>query len=152
MDPKQQRGYLNNNPGNMDRSEPRWDGELRDVNDPRVTPFQVHELQYGRFCVFVDAQHGIRALAKNILAYYNQLQLNSVNGIIDKWAPPNENNTTAYINRVCLSLGVTPNSVIDPRQRKTMRELVTAIINVECGGNPYTTEIDEGLTMAGIAA
>ena len=151
MDPKETRGYLNKNPGNMDRSEPPWDGELRDVTDPLLTPFQVHELQYGRFCVFVDAQHGIRAMAKNILAYY-ATGLNSVNQIIGKWAPPTENNTTAYINRVCLTLGVVPNSAIDPRQRKVMRELVVAIISVECGGNPYTTEIDEGLTLAGIAA
>ena len=29
--PTQTRGYLNNNPGNMDRSEPPWNGEIRDV-------------------------------------------------------------------------------------------------------------------------
>jgi hypothetical protein len=67
MDPKEQRGYLNHNPGNIDRSADNWQFEIKDPNDPRLTPFQVHELTYGRFCVFADAVHGIRAMAKNLL-------------------------------------------------------------------------------------
>ena len=31
IDPKQTRGYLNNNPGNMDRGDPPWNGEIRDI-------------------------------------------------------------------------------------------------------------------------
>ena len=31
MDPRQTRGFLNNNPGNMDRGEPPWNGEVRDA-------------------------------------------------------------------------------------------------------------------------
>jgi len=154
MDAKETRGYLNNNPGNLDRSDTfTWDGEIRDIDDPVLTPFQFHELHYGRFCVFVDAIHGIRALAKNLEAYYDKLRLQSVAAIIGKWAPPTENFTTNYIISVCETLRVTPNDRIDLKVRNTIRELVKAIIRVECWGQPYDdATIDAGLTAAGIPA
>jgi hypothetical protein len=102
--------------------------------------------------VFVDAQHGIRAMVKNLRAYRDRLGYRSVSQYITRWAPPNENNTAAYIGRVCHGLGVGPDDAVDIERRDVMRALVEAIICVECAGNPYegTTAVDEGLTLAGI--
>ena len=58
MDPRQTRGFLNNNPGNMDRGEPPWNGEVRDPVRC-ANEVQRSELVHGRFCVFVDAPHGM---------------------------------------------------------------------------------------------
>ena len=52
MDPRKSRGFLNNNPGNVDRSADVWQGEIRDPADPRLTDFQRNELVKGRFAVF----------------------------------------------------------------------------------------------------
>jgi hypothetical protein len=150
IEPTQTRGFLNCNPGNMDRSDPPWNGEIRDVAKC-VNDVQRSELTHGRFCVFVDAQHGIRAMVKNLRAYRDRLGCRSVSQYITRWAPPNENNTAAYIGRVCHGLGVGPDDVVDIERRPVMRALVEAIICVECAGNPYTgNEIDEGLTLAGV--
>lgn len=152
MDPKETRGFLNNNPGNMDRGEPPWNGEIRDVAQCQ-NDVQRAELTHGRFCVFIDAQHGIRALVHNLWAYRDRLGAKSIRDYINRWAPPNENNTAGYIQRVCDSVGVGPDDPVDISQRPVIRALVEGIISVECAGNPYegTGTIDEGLTLAGVA-
>lgn len=152
MDPLQTRGYLNRNPGNMDRALEPWNGEIRDVSQC-VNDVQRMELTHGRFCVFNDAQHGIRAMVKNLRAYRDRLGCKSVRDFINRWAPPNENNTSAYIANVCGPLGVGPDNVVDIDRREVMRGLVSAIICVECAGMPYEPEIiEEGLTLGGVGA
>jgi hypothetical protein len=152
IEPTKTRGFLNCNPGNMDRADPPWLGEIRDMalctND-----VQRIELGHGRFCVFSDAQHGIRAMVKNLRAYRDRLGCKSVREFINRWAPPNENNTEAYIHNVAGPLGVSPDAAVDIEQRAVMRGLVSAIICVECAGMPYAPEIiEQGLTLAGVGA
>lgn len=152
MDPKLTRGYLNNNPGNIDRGNPPWNGEIRDVSKC-VNDIQRRELTQGRFCVFVSSAYGIRALALNLRAYRDRLGCKSVQDYINRWAPPNENNTAGYIDRVAMEIGVNPLAQIDINQQPTMKALVKGIINVECAGMPYSdAELDAGLAAAGLPA
>jgi len=152
IDPKKTRGFLNCNPGNLDRSEPPWNGEIRDIAKC-VNDVQRAELTHGRFCVFVDAEHGIRAMVKNLRAYRDRLGIRTVRSFISRWAPPNENNTAGYIQRVCEAAAVEPDHPVDIEVRRVMRAIVTGIIMVECGGNPYTgNEIEKGMDLAGVAA
>lgn len=154
MDPRTTRGFLNNNPGNMDRAQGEpWQGEIRDAADPRLSEFQRGELTHGRFCVFVSAEYGYRAMAKNLFAYADQLGHHTVASLIGQWAPPNENNTTAYIANVCAHLGVASDTRVDVRDYSTLHDLTDAITRVECGGMPYSgDEIKAGLHMAGVGA
>lgn len=148
--PKQTRGYLNNNPGNMDRAEPPWNGEIRDVAKC-TNDVQRAELTHGRFCVFVDARYGIRAMVHNLWAYHDKLGCKSIRDYINRWAPPNENNTAGYIARVVSSVSIGPDEPVDIYERANMRALVDGIINVECAGMPYDgTEIEDGMTLAGV--
>ena len=152
MDPTKQRGFLNNNPGNMDRAagEP-WQGEIRDAKDARLTAFQRNELISGRFAVFAGPEWGIRAMAKNLFAYRDRLGLSTVRGFINKWAPPNENDTAAYIGAVAQRIGVSADAAVDLRDYKVLSAIVDAIIRVECGGMPYAGhEIEDGLRLAGV--
>ena len=151
MDPKTTRGFLNRNPGNMDRSDPPWNGEIRDVSKC-VNDVQRAELTHGRFCVFVDAEHGIRALVKNLRAYRDRLGCKTVRQFITRWAPPNENNTHNYIVSVAHSAAVDPDFPVDIEIRRIMRAIVTGIICVECAGNPYTTEIEAGMDLANVSS
>lgn len=153
MDPTKTRGFLNNNPGNIDRlPPPLWNGEIRDPADPRLNDMQRWELARGRFCVFDTAHHGIRALAKNLLADHDRLGDRTVRQFIGHWAPPLENNTTAYIANVCTAANCGPDDPIDIRSRPVICALVSGIIRVECGGMPYALDqIQAALTDAGIA-
>lgn len=151
MDPKTTRGYANNNPGNMDRSEPPWNGEIRDIAQTH-NDIQRAELTHGRFCVFADPEHGIRAMCKNLIAYQERLGCRTIRAFINRWAPPNENNTAGYIQRVCDSVGVGPDDAVDIHEPRIMAAVVTGIINVECAGMPYDgDEIEQGMTLAGIS-
>ena len=148
IEPTQTRGYLNNDPGNMDRGEPPWNGEIRNIADCQ-NDVQRAELTHGRFCVFVDAKHGIRAMDKNLKAYHTNLGCSTIRDYINRWAPPNENNTAAYIKRVADSLGVDPDERIDIFDTAVMAALIDGIIRVECAGMPYTgTEIADGIAIA----
>ncbi len=161
MDPKATRGYANCNPGNMDRSEPPWNGEIRVPADVGAGPADFKgdaqnirrgELLHGRFCVFVDATHGIRAMAKNLMAYYDKLSLHTIRQIINRWAPPSENNTEGYIQRVAGNAGVGADDQIDIRNPRILGSIIDGIIRVECAGQPYTgTEIEDGMLAAGIS-
>lgn len=151
MDPRTSRGFLNNNPGNIDRSAELWQGEIRDPADPRLTDFQRIELTKGRFCVSVSAEYGIRMLAKNLFAYRDRLGRRSVREIINTWAPPNENDTGAYVAAVARRVGVDADAEIDIRDYKTLHGIVSAIIIHECGGMPYAgNEVEDGLRLAGV--
>lgn len=152
IDPKSTRGYLNNNPGNMDRlANDTWQGEIRDAADTRLTPFQLNELTHGRFSVFEDAVHGYRALAKNILYIWTNCGDKTIRQIIGVWAPPNENNTEMYTNMVCKRLGVNADDAVDPHVYDVMYGFADAITRVELGGMPYMqSTIDNGLALAGV--
>ena len=122
---RQPRGIRNNNPGNLN-----FVGQTGATRETGPN---------GRFAVFQTAEEGLQALAHQ-LRLYSQRGINSVRAIISKFAPPSENNTQAYINSVSKRLGVDANSALDVNDPRVMQGLMDAIIKVENGRNPYSTE------------
>lgn len=53
------------------------------------------------FCVFSDVEFGLRAGIYLLRKYIDVYKLNTVPKIISRFAPPNENDTCAYISYVC---------------------------------------------------
>lgn len=139
--PKIPRGIRNHNPGNIERqADVRWQGAAADQSsDPR-------------FVVFEAPRWGIRAIARILITYQDKHNLRTVEGVINRWAPPIENNTSGYAALVRKRLGdLAPNSPIDIYDYATAHELVEAIIHTENGVQPYSdAEIDDGLRLAGI--
>ncbi|MDF4173549.1 structural protein, partial [Providencia stuartii] len=110
---KQARGIRNNNPGNIDYNKANnWKGQL--PHDPNIEP---------RFCRFESPVYGIRALMALLRTYQRKYGLKTVSGLIDRWAPTNENNTRAYINGVAKELGVSPTDVISLYDKATTIKL-----------------------------
>jgi hypothetical protein len=71
--------------------------------------------------------------------------------MIGRWAPPNENDTGAYVRAVAASVGVGAEDEIDVHDYAILRPLTLAIIRHENGQQPYTdAEIDAGLVLAGV--
>ena len=127
------RGIRNNNPGNIRHGED-WKGLATDQLDDE-------------FCTFVDAQHGIRAMGRTLLTYERKHGINTVKKIINRWAPPVENDTGAYVKHVAQRVGVNADEVI--RVADHLEDLVAVIIRHENGVNPYDPEvIMEGCQLA----
>lgn len=140
------RGIRNNNPGNI-RWGDDWQGltPLAQRTDPA-------------FCQFIAPEWGIRAMAKVLLKYgqYNgtpgvgEKQIDTVTEIINRWAPPVENDTGAYVNSVASHLGVPPTQHIELTSYAIMAKLVEAIVQHENGQQPYSDkQILDGLRRAG---
>lgn len=80
---------------------------------------------------FTDSIYGIRALAKVLVNYKKIHGLNTVRQIISSYAPPNENQTTAYIQSVAKQLGVYPDTIIDIEERGVLTVFIKAVIRME---------------------
>lgn len=131
------RGISNNNPGNIIISTASWLGKITPSRDPK-------------FETFDSMEHGIRALAKILLTYYRSYSLDTITGIIKRWAPAVENDVTAYIDDVCTQTGYTADQVLVLISDTVLAALVKAIIGHENGhNNPVTdAQIDRGVEMA----
>lgn len=124
------RGIRNHNPGNI-RAGDNWRGMVG-TDD-------------AGFVVFDSPAYGIRAMQR-ILNSYRARGVNTVRAIINTWAPPNENNTSAYVDHVAKVLGVAPDEIL-PVERDA--SLIAAIIKHENGAQPYSrAEIEQGRALA----
>jgi len=131
------RGVRNNNPGNIDHSDAnKWLGEL-----------PVDKKIESRFCRFDTPENGIRALTKLLLNYNKKYGIDTVTGIINRWAPPGENDTTSYIKAVAISARTTPDAKVNFKDAPTMAGIVKAIIKHENAGYEYPASVlTEGVT------
>ena len=118
------RGIRNHNPGNIRHGSP-WQGMSAIQTDKSFVQFDA-------------AEWGIRALYKVLLTYRNKHSLDTVAGIINRWAPPIENDTGAYIESVARRLNV---SIDETLNLEIYPDLVAAIIKHENGRNPYSMDI-----------
>lgn len=142
------RGYRNCNPGNLERVKGvRWRGQLPESEE------KGHD---SRFCVFEDHKWGIRALATVLKTYAtsrrarNGSKIDTVAEVIQRWAPPGENDTRAYAKAVAASMNVGVDSQIDILDPAIMHGLVKAIIKHECAGLVYPDDVlEEGVALAG---
>lgn len=90
----------------------------------------------GKQATYKSAHEGLQAMAK-LLGNYAQRGLTSIAQIINKYAPPNENNTQAYIATVARAMGVDPNAPLNLKDPATLQRLMSAMIKVENGYSPY---------------
>jgi hypothetical protein len=136
------RGFRNKNPGNIDYNERnKWQGQVG--IEPTGNP--------PRFAVFESHEFGIRALVVLLNTYQDRHGLRTISGIINRWAPPNENSTGSYASHVARLTGFGLNDRLDLHTYEHAEPLVKAIITHELGGQPYDQRtIDEGLRRAGI--
>lgn len=112
------RGMRNNNPGNIE------DG-------PFARSLPGYAGSDGRFAIFSDLASGEGAQAR-LLQSYVQRGFDTPAEIINRWAPPSDNNpTNAYVNYVARRVGVGPNDRISAEQIPLVAQ---AIREFENGG------------------
>ncbi len=117
------RGIRNNNPGNIRLSKTVWQGQRPASLD-------------ADFAEFTTALYGLRALMKTLLTYYLKYNLDTVGSIINRFAPPHENATDAYIYAVTQALKVKRTDKIDLTAKPLLTALTRAIVLRENGHPP----------------
>ena len=95
----QTRGLKNNNPLNIRISHNMWKGKVKGTDS--------------EFETFSSMMWGLRAALKNLHTYYHKHGLNTIRGIINRWSPPSENNTAAYIDYVSKKSGFATDQEVD---------------------------------------
>lgn len=128
-------GGFANNVGNIRASSAAWEGKGPPQNG---------------FETFPTPQAGANAMFKNLGAYVQQNPTMTVAQAIAKWAPPNENNTQAYIQRLSEATGINPGMPLgevmkDPAVAAT---LMDGIARIEKGGLPQGFSADTFIQAA----
>lgn len=133
------RGVRNNNPGNIDYNRAnKWQGQM--------PPNDAIEKRFARFD---SPENGIRALGKLLQTYQNKYGLSTVEAIINRWAPPGENDTSAYVRAVEQKTMTIPGATITLKDARVLTGFVKAIIHHENAGYEYPESvIREGVRRA----
>lgn len=114
------RGIRNNNPGNVRLSDDAWQGEVHPGTDKS-------------FIQFDTMANGVRCTAKILLGYQTR-GLHTVRGMVNRWAPPTENDTDAYVKAVAAECSVDPDDMI-ALGLTMLRLMCIAIFHHENGGD-----------------
>ncbi|RHJ83568.1 hypothetical protein [Parabacteroides sp. AM08-6] len=131
---KTTRGIRNNNPGNIRNSENSdWIGEVSKA-DKKDQAFEE----------FKTMAYGVRAMMKLLQKYQRSHNLHTIKELVGRWAPSNENNTSAYIKIVCQKMQVPESVGIDLSDKATMCALVDAMCYVENGMHIPMADIEAG--------
>ena len=140
------RGLKNNNPLNIRHSADRWKGARKEQTDKAFVQFE-------------SMAYGYRAAWKTLQSYYNRFcrqgQAFTVRNIIHRWAPPNENDTEAYIRTVLTLSGIGgQENLLPPEEVKSyhrLSKLLAAMTVMENGIRPHqvdTEAIYQGYKLA----
>ena len=129
-------GIENNNPGNIKKGD-NWEGMVESDEE---------------FVEFESPEYGIRAIAKILQTYSNEYKLDNIKKIINRYAPPKENDTKTYIKNMSEFTGFKPTEKLNLEDPETLSKLIKGIIRQE---NPGKTEdyysdelIDKSIEMS----
>lgn len=117
------RGYRNNNPLNIRISSDNWLGKVSPNTD-------------GSFEQFSAMEYGYRAAIKTLQTYIRRYGCNTLEKIINRWAPPTENPTSAYIANVSRRSGIDPAETITATDHDKITGIVYAMSISENGSTP----------------
>ena len=103
------------------------------------------------FEVFSNSEYGYRAAAKNLYKYNEKDNLKSVRELITKWAPPSENNTDSYVDKVAKDLGVDADADLgNLRSNPSLtKDLMKSMTEVEGPNNNFNDKhVENGIALA----
>ncbi|MDL2319894.1 structural protein P5 [Alistipes sp. OttesenSCG-928-B03] len=124
------RGLKNNNPGNIRLSATRYRGEVE--SDDRA------------FKRFATPAWGYRAMFVLLYTYQRRHGLNTLAEMIDRYAPPCENDTRAYVGFVARTAGMPPDEMLNTLSRSDMVRVVSAMSRIENGVDAVAEDVAEG--------
>ena len=114
------RGLRNNNPGNIRVSPVRYQGERVPSGDPAFKQFK-------------NILWGYRAMFVLLHTYRIKHGLNTLTGMIRRYAPPVENHTEGYLRAVCNWSGIPADRPLNTLDGTAMIPVVAAMSRIENG-------------------
>lgn len=135
---KTPRGLRNNNPLNIRRNRhTTWVGQSEKQEDRAFVQFR-------------SMAYGYRAAFKLLQNYRVLHDCMTLRQYIQRWAPPIENNTDAYVSSVARTASVNPDALLpSPRKGKAVWvKIVAGMHLVENGMMPVVSRIEEGWELA----
>ena len=112
------------------------------ANNPlniRYNPSEEWEGQIGQtggFADFETLRHGIRAGDINLQNYGKLHGINTLEGVINRWAPPSDNNPTQnYVDFVSSRTGIIPTQRLDLNDPRLRADILSAMADFENEGN-----------------
>ena len=131
MDGKVPRGFRNNNPFNIRKTGIAWQGEVPGED----TAFEA----------FDSPEMGVRAGLRNMSTHQKKYGAKSLSQLLGRHAPPNENDTGAYIQAVSQNTGLSPDAEVDLNDPEVAFKLASAVIRHENGG-----DLPENVVRSGV--
>ena len=125
------RGLRNNNPGNIRQNSIRYSGEIQPSKDAAFKQFQ-------------SMAYGYRAMFVVLHTYARKHGIDTIERMISRYAPANENHTQAYIDAVSAESGVSATSHLTSTNADVMIPIVAAMSRVENGVFANMHEVVEG--------
>lgn len=119
------RGIRNNNPLNI-RKGSRWQGMASEQPDRA-------------FVTFTSPVMGLRAGFIILRRYFEVYHINTIEGIISRWAPSSENNTSNYIEYVSQVTQLPKDKELSLARKMELCAIVAAMSAYECG-HPCTIQ------------
>ena len=111
-------GLRNNNPLNIRRvAGTKWKGQRTEQTDKSFVQFE-------------SLEWGLRAAFCILNTYRRKYKAVCIEDIINRWAPPSENDTRKYVETVCRLTGFGGKERLEESQ---LPALVCAMAFVECG-------------------
>ena len=125
------RGLRLINPGNIRISGDLYLGEVRPSGDKS-------------FKRFVSVAYGYRAIFRVLRTYHDRHGLGTVRGMITRWAPPGENDTSGYVRNVSAWSGIDPDAPLNVGDGDTMCRIVAAMSRMENGVEADMADVRAG--------
>ena len=125
-------GLRNNNPLNIRRvAGTKWKGQRTEQTDKSFVQFE-------------SLEWGIRAAFCLLETYRRKHKAVCIEDIINRWAPPSENDTRKYVETVCRLTGFGGKERLVEDQ---LPALVCAMAFVECGALISKETIEQGYNL-----
>jgi hypothetical protein len=120
----QERPWRDSNPGDLRvrHRPPPWPGQTA-----------IDERGGGPFAIFGTRAEGWAALGLWLFLAHDEWQWTSISKMIGAFAPPTENNTSAYVDLVCNKLHTGPFDAINVHNRGVREAMMRAIALAEAG-------------------
>lgn len=128
------RGLRNNNPGNIRLNGITYEGEIVPSKDKSFKQFK-------------SMEYGYRAMFVVLHTYARKYGINTIEGMISRYAPASENHTQKYIDAVSEWSGVPGTSHITTTNADVMIPIVAAMSRVENGEAADKSEVEAGWKM-----
>lgn len=125
------RGLRNCNPGNIRKNSIVYAGEVVPSKDES-------------FKQFTTMAYGYRAMFVVLYTYQHRYGLDTIEKMITRYAPENENHTEAYIKAVAERSGVSAHGHITATNGDVMIPIVAAMSAVENGVEAKMHDVEEG--------